>query len=87
MLKKLLSTAVAAAILGSMAVMPAHAATFSSANKSSVAYNLNAPTNDSNLTGTSDTTEVAVNDAVTGAGTRESWGNSKVKNNIFVKPF
>ncbi len=82
MLKKLLSTALAAAMLAATAVMPAHAATFSSANKSSVAYNLNAPTNDSNLTGTSDTTEVAVNDAVTGAGTRESWGNSKVKNNI-----
>ena len=32
MLKKLLSTAVAAAMLGSMAVLPAHAATFSSAN-------------------------------------------------------
>ena len=33
MLKKILSTALAAAMLGSIAVIPAHAATFSSANK------------------------------------------------------
>lgn len=82
MMKKFLAAVITLSMVLSFAAIPAHAATFSSANKSSVAYNLNAVTNDSNLTGTSDTTEVAVVDAVTGSGTRESWGNSKVKNNI-----